>query len=61
MDDAGNKPNGKFSCASLNDFQGVFVFYLNRQNSQGGEIALGVSKDFESTLVKEGNDETEAI
>ena len=40
----------------------VFLFfYLNRQNSQGGGIALGVSKDFESTLVKEGNDETEAI
>ena len=52
------KPNEKISCASLTDFQ---VFYLNRQNSQGGGIALGVSKDFESTLVKEGNDETEAI
>ena len=26
-------------------------FYLNRQNSQGGDLALGVEKDIESTLV----------
>ena len=52
------KPNEKISCASLNNFQ---VFYLNRQTSQGGGIALGVNKDYDSTLIKEGNDETEAI
>ena len=52
------KPNEKISCASLDDFQ---VFYLNRQTSQGGGIALGVNKDYDSTLIKEGNDETEAI
>ena len=52
------KPNEKISCASIDEFQ---VFYLNRQLSQGGGIALGVSKDVDSTLIKEGDDETEAI
>ena len=37
------------------------MFYLNRQQSQGGGIALGVAKDLESTLIREGNDETEAM
>ena len=35
----------------LNDFQ---VYYLNR-------VAFGVSKDFESTLINEGDDETEVV
>ena len=52
------KPNEKIKCESLNDYQ---VFYLNRQQSQGGGIALGVAKDLESTLIREGNDETEAM
>ena len=52
------KPNEKIACASLSDFQ---VYYLSRQESQGGGIALGVSKDLKSTLIKEGSDETEAL
>ena len=35
------KPNGKVKCESVNDYQ---VFYLNRQKSQGGGLALGVHK-----------------
>ena len=52
------KPNETISCASINDFQ---VYYKNRQESQGGGIALGVSKEFESTLIKEGEGEVEAL
>ena len=37
------------------------MYYLNRQNSQGGGVALGVRKDFQSTLISEGDEETEAI
>ena len=52
------KPHEKISCALINEFQ---VYYLNRQGMQGGGVALGVSKDLESTLIKEGNDETEVL
>ena len=52
------KPNETIRCEALDDFQ---VFYLNRQNSQGGGLALGVTKELESTLIKEGDDNTEAI
>ena len=52
------KPNEKIKCEASNDFQ---IFYLNRQESQGGGLALGVHKDIESTLIKEGNDETEML
>ena len=52
------KPNGKVKCESINDYQ---VFYLNRQKSQGGGLALGVHKNIESTLIKEGDDEVEII
>ena len=52
------KLNEKIACASLSDFQ---VYYLNRQESQGGGVALGISKDLKSTLIKEGTEETEAL
>ena len=52
------KPNEHISCASLRQFQ---VYYLNRQKSQGGGVALGVDKEIESTLIKEGDDETEVL
>ena len=32
------------------------MFYLNRQDSQGGGLAIGVYKEIESTLVREGDD-----
>ena len=52
------KPNEDIKCEALNDFQ---VFYLSRQKSQGGGLALGVNKQLESTLINEGNDDTEVM
>ena len=52
------KPQEEIICEAVNNFQ---VFYLNRHDSQGGGLAIGVVKDFESTLLREGNDEVEAI
>ena len=52
------KPNEKIKCEAAKAFQ---IFYLSRQTSQGGGLALGVLKDLESTLIREGDDETEAI
>ena len=52
------KSHEHIECEALSDFQ---VFYLSRQKSQGGGLAVGVSKMFESTLLSEGDDETEAI
>ena len=36
-------------------------FNLYRQNSQGGGLTVGNDENIESTLVREGNDEIEAI
>ena len=52
------RPHEKINCGSLDDYQ---VFYLSRQESHGGGLALGVHKMLESTFLKEGDDETEAI
>ena len=52
------KSHETLQCEALSDFQ---VFYLSRQKSQGGGVALGVNKMFESTLLSEGDDETEVI
>ena len=52
------KPDEKIKCERENDFQ---IFYLNRQKSQGGGVALGVEKNIESTLIREGDDELEVI
>ena len=52
------RTNEKISCEVLTNFQ---VYYLNRQNSQGGGVALGVDKELKSTLINEGDDETEAL
>ena len=41
-----------------NEFQ---IFYLYRQDSQGGGLAVGIDKNIESILVREGNDEIEAL
>ena len=45
------RPNEHIACASLDDYQ---VYYLSRQKSQGGGVALGVNKNIESTLINEG-------
>ena len=50
--------NETILCEALNTFQ---VFYLNRQETQGGGLALGVANDMEATLIREGDDEVEAI
>ena len=52
------KPNGKIKCEASDDFQ---VFYLNRQKSQGGGLALGIHKEIESTLIRDGDDDIEVI
>ena len=43
---------------ALNKFQ---IYYLNRQESHGGGLAIGVDKEIESTLMREGNDDIEAL
>jgi hypothetical protein len=52
------KPHENIKSDALSDFQ---VFYLSRQNSQWGGLALGVLKMFQSTFIKEGDDETEVM
>ena len=52
------KPNEKIKCEAAKDFQ---IFYLNRQDAQGGGLALGIHKDIECALVREGNDDIEAL
>ena len=52
------KPHEQIKCEALSEYQ---VFYLSRQDSQGGGLALGVSKMFESTFINEGNDDTEVM
>ena len=52
------KSNETIKCEAVSSYQ---VYYRNRQNSQGGGIALGVDKNLKSTLIREGDNETEAI
>ena len=50
--------NEKISSDFLNCFQ---VYYLNRQKSHGGGVALGVHRDLKSILINEGDDDTEVL
>ena len=52
------KINEQISCESISQFH---VYYLNREKSQGGGVALGVSNELESALIREGDDDTEVI
>ena len=52
------KPNETLQGEETDKFQ---IFYLNRKDSLGGGIAVGIDKDIESTLVREGNDDVEAM
>ena len=52
------KPHEKIKGGFLDQFQ---VYYLSRQNAQGGGLAIGINKMLESTLLNSGNDETEVI
>ena len=52
------KNNEQISCEALKHYQ---VYYKNRQESNGGGVAMGVDKDIESTLIREGEDGVEAI
>ena len=52
------KPHEKIRGGCLDHFQ---VYYLSRQNMQGGGIAIGIDKMLESTMLNSGNDETEIM
>ena len=52
------KPHEKITGGCLEEFQ---VYYLSRQNSQGGGVALGINKMLESTLISSGDDDIEVI
>ena len=52
------KGNETIPCEVTSSYQ---VYYRNRQDSQGGGVALGVEKDLRSTLIREGEHEIEAI
>ena len=52
------KPNETLQGEETDKFQ---IFYLNRKDSLGGGIAVGIDKDIESTLVREGDDDIEAM
>ena len=52
------KQNEKINCDAVSNFQ---IYYLYRQESGGGGLAIGVDKDIESTLVREGNYDIEAL
>ena len=52
------KPKNTIKCDEIKNFQ---PYYLTRQNSDGGGLAVGVDKEMESTLLREGDDEIEAL
>ena len=52
------KSNEKISCEAVKNYQ---IFYLNRKDSGGGGLAIGVDREIESTLLREGNDDIEAL
>ena len=52
------KSHEKLQGGSLDDFQ---IYYLSRQNSQGGGIAMGINKMFQSTILNCGDDDTEVM
>ena len=52
------KINEVIKCEGSKDFQ---IFHLNRQNKNGGGIAVGIENNIESTLVREGDDSTEVL
>ena len=52
------KSNEVISCEALKSYQ---VYYENRQESQGGGIAMGIDQNIKSTLIKEGDNGIEAL
>ena len=58
MEETKLRDNEKIKCDNLKDYQ---VFYKSRQESQGGGLAIGVSKILESTFVNEGDEGTEVM
>ena len=52
------RSNETIRCEALNNYQ---VYYKNRQFAQGGGVALGVKKELKSTLINEGEEDTEGI
>ena len=52
------KAHEKIEGGCLDEFQ---IYYLSRQNTQGGGIAMGVNKMLKSTLLNYGDDDTEVM
>ena len=52
------KPNESLKFELSKKYQ---IYYLARQESDGGGLAIGICNDIESTLVREGDDEKEAL
>ena len=52
------RANEVISCEKSNDFQ---IYHLSRQNKHGGGLAVGIENSIESTLLKEGDDNTEVL
>ena len=52
------KQNEKLKCEMASKYQ---IYYLSRKDLQGGGLAIGIDKDIESTLVREGNDVVETL
>ena len=52
------KVNEVIKCEGSREFQ---IFHLNRQNTHGGGIAVGIENNIESTLIREGDDSTEVL
>ena len=43
------------------DNKDYIIFRLERENSRGGGLAIGALKELKPVLLKEGNDEADAI
>ena len=52
------KPNENLKFELSKKYQ---IYYLSRQDSDGGGLAIGVSDDIKSTLVREGDDKREVL
>ena len=52
------KVNEVIKCEASKDYQ---IYHLNRQNKQGGGLAVGIENSIESTLIREGDENTEVL
>ena len=52
------KPESKIKCDEIKNYQS---YYLHREKSEGGGIAICVDNEIESTEIRRGDDEVEAL